>query len=252
MGIRMGVVRLLSEEERQRYHRQIILPEWGEVGQERLKRAKVVVVGAGGLGSAVLTYLAIAGVGKIRIIDHDRVELSNLNRQMLHTSNDLGKRKVDSAKQRLEALNPDIEIETFAETITEKNALELIADYLIVDALDNLPARYLLNRAALRTNRPLFHGAVYGFEGRATTIYPGRTPCLACLYEGAMPGEIPVVGVTPGVIGCVQATEVIKHVLGIGKLLTNRMMIFDGQKMAFSEVKLKRNPNCEECGPSPA
>ncbi|MBM3132157.1 MAG: HesA/MoeB/ThiF family protein [Chloroflexi bacterium] len=239
---------MLSEEERQRYRRQIILPDWGEAGQERLKRAKVVVVGAGGLGSAALAYLAVAGVGKIRIIDHDRVELSNLNRQMLHSDKDVGKRKADSAKARLEALNPDIVVEAFAETITEKNSLELIADYLIVDALDNLPARYLLNKVALRTNRPLFHGAVCGFEGRATTIHPGRTPCLACLYEGAMPGEIPVVGVTPGIIGCVQATEVIKHILGIGELLTNRMLVCDGRTMTFSEMKLKRNPNCRECG----
>ncbi len=239
---------MLSENELQRYHRQILLPDWDRPGQEKLKRARVAVVGAGGLGSAVLTYLTLAGVGYLRIIDPDRVEPTNLNRQMLHAETDLGRQKVDSAKDKLAALNPRIQIETFAEAINEKNVLELIADCLIVDALDNLPARLVLNRAALRLNRPLFHGAVYGWEGRATTIYPGRTPCLACLYEAGLPGEIPVVGIAPGIIGCIQAAEVIKHILGTGELLTNRMLIFDGRTMTFREITLKPNPLCKECG----
>ena len=206
-----------------------------------------MVAGAGGLGSAVLTYLTVAGVGRIRIIDGDRVDLSNLNRQTLHSDKDIGRKKVDSAKERLEALNEDIRIEAVGQMITEENVLDLVADFPIVDALDNLAARLLLNRVALRRNLPLFHGAVYGFEGRATTMIPGQTPCLRCLYQGVLPGRIPVVGVTPAVIGCVQATEVIKYIIGIGELLTSRLLIYDGLSLRFSETKLRKDPDCAEC-----
>ena len=191
-----------------RYERQIIIPGWGEEGQEKLKKAKVLVAGAGGLGSAILSYLAIAGVGSIRVIDGDTVELSNLNRQILHSEKDIGRKKVDSASDKLQSLNPHIEIEAIGEFITEDNVFEMVDDYPIVDALDNLPARYLLNRVAVKKNLPLFHGAVYGFEGRATTIIPGKTPCIKCLYKDVLPGKIPVVGVIPAVIGCIQATEI--------------------------------------------
>jgi len=238
---------MLSQQELARYERQIMIPDWGEAGQEKLKQAKIMVAGAGGLGSAVLTCLAVAGVGRIRIIDGDRVDLSNLNRQTLHSDKDIGRKKVDSAKERLEALNEDIRIEAVGQTITEENVLDLVADFPIVDALDNLPTRLLLNRVALRRNLPLFHGAVYGFEGRATTIIPGQTPCLRCLYQGVLPGRIPVVGVTPAVIGCVQATEVIKYIIGIGELLTNRLLIYDGLSLRFSETKLRKDPDCAEC-----
>lgn len=240
-------VSALTEHEQERYRRQLILPEWGEVGQEKLKRAHVVVVGAGGLGSAVLTYLALAGIGTIRIIDADRVELSNLNRQMLHGQGDLGRMKVDSAKQRLMALNPDIQVETVAEKIDVGNAVDLIGDYPIVDALDNLPTRLVLNRVAIERKLPLFHGAVRGFEGRATTVIPGETPCLECLYKGHVEEEVPVVGVTPGIIGCIQATEVIKYVLEIGALLKNRLLMFDGATGQVSEVRLKLDPQCDAC-----
>lgn len=238
---------MLTKQELVRYERQIVMPEWGKAGQEKLKKAKVLVAGAGGLGSAILTHLAIAGVGKIRIIDGDKVELGNLNRQMLHADKDIGREKVDSAKERLESLNADIKIEAIGEVVAEENVFDLVADYPIVDAMDNLPARHLLNRVAVRRNLPLFHGAVYGFEGRATTIIPGHTPCLRCLYQGILPGKIPVVGVTPAVIGCIQATEVIKYILGIGELLTNRFLVYDGLSMNFSEAKLKKDPDCEEC-----
>lgn len=238
---------MLSKRELVRYKRQILIPEWTKSGQGKLKKAKVAVAGAGGLGSAILTYLAVAGVGKIRIIDGDKVELSNLNRQMLHTDKDIGRNKVDSAKEKLESLNPDIKIEAIKDTITEDNVSDLMADYPIVDALDNLSTRLLLNRAAIEKRLPLFHGAVYGFEGRATTILPGKTSCLRCLYQEVLPGKIPVVGVTPAVIGCVQATEVIKYILDIGELLTDRLLIYDGLSMKFSEVKLKRDSNCSEC-----
>jgi adenylyltransferase/sulfurtransferase len=238
---------MLSKRELARYERQILIPEWTKVGQEKLKKAKVLVAGAGGLGSVILTYLAVVGVGRIKIIDGDKVELSNLNRQVLHTDRDIGRDKVDSAKEKLELLNPDIKVEAIKELITENNVFDLVGDYPIVDAMDNLPTRLLLNRVAVKKNLPLFHGAVYGFEGRAATVIPGKTACLRCLYQGVIPGKIPVVGVTPAVIGCIQATEVIKYILGIGELLADRLLIYDGLSMKFSEVKVRRDPNCPEC-----
>jgi adenylyltransferase/sulfurtransferase len=238
---------MLSKRELARYKRQILIPEWTQSGQENLKKARILVAGAGGLGSAILTYLAVAGVGKIRVIDGDIVELSNLNRQVLHSDKDIGRSKVDSAKEKLEALNPDISVEAIKEIITKDNVFELVGDYPIVDAMDNLPTRLLLNRVAVKKNLPLFHGAVYGFEGRATTVIPGKTACLRCLYQGVIPGKTPVVGVTPAVIGCIQATEVIKYILGTGELLADRLLIYDGLSMRFSEVKLKKDPNCSEC-----
>ena len=238
---------MLSKRELARYERQILIPGWSKSGQEKLKKAKVLVAGAGGLGSAILTYLAVAGVGRIRIIDGDKVELSNLNRQVLHSDKDIGRNKIDSAKEKLEALNPHISVEAIKATIDENNVFDLVADYLIVDAMDNLPARLLLNRVAVKKSLPLFHGAVYGFEGRATTVVPGKTACLRCLYQGVIPGKTPVVGVTPAIIGCIQATEVLKYILGTGELLTDRLLIYDGLSMKFSEVRLKKDPNCCEC-----
>jgi molybdopterin/thiamine biosynthesis adenylyltransferase len=238
---------MLNKPELARYERQILIPGWSKSGQEKLKKAKVLVAGAGGLGSAILTYLAVAGVGKIKIIDGDKVELSNLNRQVLHSDKDIGRNKVDSAKEKLEALNPNISVEAVKATINENNVFDLLGDYLIVDAMDNLPARLLLNQVAVKKKLPLFHGAVYGFEGRATTIVPGKTACLRCLYQGVIPGKIPVVGVTPAIIGCIQATEVLKYILGTGELLTDRLLIYDGLSMKFSEVRLKKDPNCCEC-----
>ncbi len=238
---------MLSRPELARYERQLLIPGWSKSGQEKLKKAKVLVAGAGGLGSAILTYLAVAGVGRIKIIDGDKVELGNLNRQMLHSDKDIGRDKVDSAKEKLEVLNPQISIEAIKATIDENNVFDLLGDYLIVDAMDNLPARFLLNQVAVKKKLPLFHGAVYGFEGRATTVVPGKTACLRCLYQGVVPGKIPVVGVTPAIIGCIQATEVLKYILGIGELLTDRLLIYDGLSMKFSEVRLKKDPNCCEC-----
>ncbi|MBM3157599.1 MAG: HesA/MoeB/ThiF family protein [Chloroflexi bacterium] len=239
---------MLSNRELSRYERQMLIPDWGKSGQRKLKKAGVLVAGAGGLGSAILTYLAVAGIGNIRIVDSDRVELGNLNRQVLHTDKDISRYKVDSAKEKLELLNPDIKVEAIKAKITRSNIFKLVGNYLIVDALDNLPARLLLNRAAMKTVLPLFHGAVYGFEGRATTIIPGKTACLRCLYQDVLPGKIPVVGVTPAVIGCIQATEVIKYILGTGNLLEDRLLVYDGLSMKFSEVKLKKNPDCRDCG----
>jgi adenylyltransferase/sulfurtransferase len=186
----------------------------------------------------------------IRMIDHDQVALSNLNRQILHWEEDIGRQKVDSARRKLRNLNPGVEIEAIAETITENNVSQLVDGCdVVVDAMDNLPTRYILNRCAIEKKIPFFHGAVNGFEGRAMTIIPGQTACLRCMYRGPVPQEkFPVIGVAPAVIGSIQATEVIKYIVGIGKLLTNRLLIYDGLKVTFSEFKVNKNPNCDHCG----
>jgi len=241
---------MLTDDERQRYDRQIMIPGIGEEGQEKLKQSKVVVAGGGGLGSPVAIYLAAAGIGTIRLIDHDRVELSNLNRQVLHWDKDVGREKVDSAAEKLKRLNTGVQVEAVGETITEANVSRLVAGFdLIVDAMDNLPTRFILNRAAIEHNIPFFHGAVYGLEGRAMTIIPGKTACMGCIYRGPIPQEkFPVIGVTPAVVGCIQATEVIKYLTGIGKLLANRLLVYDGLNMKFTELTVKKDPGCQYCG----
>ena len=241
---------MLTEDERQRYDRQIMIPGIGEAGQEKLKEAEVFIAGGGGLGSPAAIYLAAAGIGRIRLVDHDRVELSNLNRQVLHGDADIGRKKVDSAAERLKKLNRWVTIDTIAETITEDNVSRLVAGFdLIVDAMDNLPTRYLLNKTAIEENIPFFHGAVYGFEGRAMTIIPGKSACLWCLYQGRVTkGKFPVIGVAPAVIGSIQATEVIKYLTGIGELLTNRLLVYDGLNLEFSHFTIERDPNCPHCG----
>ena len=241
---------MLTEDELTRYDRQIMMKGIGKDGQEKLKKARVFVAGAGGLGSPISIYLAVAGVGTIRLADHDIIELSNLNRQILHGDGDLGKRKVDSATRKLQNMNKDITVEAVAEMITEENVSQLVGDCdLIVDATDNLPTRYVLNRAAIEKNIPFFHGAVYGFEGRATTIIPGKTACLWCIYQGRITeGKFPVIGVAPAVIGCLQATEVIKYITGIGELLTDQLLIYDGLNLEFTKLEVKRDPHCHHCG----
>ncbi|MBE9573654.1 MAG: HesA/MoeB/ThiF family protein [Proteobacteria bacterium] len=240
---------MLTVDELERYDRQIMLREIGEAGQEKLKRASVFIAGAGGLGSPAAIYLTAAGIGRIRLVDHDRVDRSNLNRQILHWDNDIGRSKVESAAEKLKRLNPEVEIEAIEETITEANLGELLTGFdLIVDAMDNLPTRYLLNKAALDNNIPFFHGAIYGFEGRAMTIIPHKTACLRCVYRGVIPEEkFPVIGVTPAVIGCIQATEVIKYIVGIGELLTNKLLNYDALNMEFTEFRVKKDPHCEHC-----
>ncbi len=245
---------MLTPCERERYERQIILSGFGEEGQRKLKQAKVFIAGCGGLGSPVAIYLAAAGVGRIRIVDSDKVELSNLNRQILHWESDIGRNKADSAREKLKKLNADIQIETIDERIDEASAPQLVAGFdLIVDAMDNLPTRYLLNKVAVERNIPFFHGAVYGFEGRAMTIIPGKTACLECVYRGRItPKEkFPVIGVTPAVIGCIQSTEVIKYIVGLGELLTNRLLIYDGLNLKFTEFQVTKDPNCEHCSHLP-
>jgi adenylyltransferase/sulfurtransferase len=241
---------MLSNRELSKYDRQLAIRGFTSEGQEKLKRARILIAGAGGLGSSAALYLAAAGIGTIRMVDYDRVELSNLNRQVLHWDDDVGRSKVESAREKLEQLNRDVAIEAIAAKITETNISKLLDGFdLIVDAMDNLQARYLLNRAALSHEVPLFHGAVYGFEGRAMTVIPGRTACLRCVYRGAVPGErFPVIGVAPAVIGCIQATEVIKYVVGLGELLTNKLLIYDGTSMEFNKFEARKDPDCQHCG----
>jgi len=241
---------MLTNDELERYDRQIMIRGLGEKGQEKLKQATVVIAGAGGLGSPVAMYLAVAGVGTIRIIDHDKVELSNLNRQVLHWDKDVGRNKVESAREKLGSLNRNVRIETVKETITEANISRLVAGCnVIVDAMDNLPTRFVLNKAAVENRTPFVHGAVYGFEGRVMTVLPGQSACLRCIYRGLVPRQkFPVIGVTPALIGCIQATEAIKCITGLGQPLANRLLIYDGLKMTFTELTVRRDANCEHCG----
>ncbi len=241
----------LSATNLERYDRQIMLAEIGRDGQEKLLRSKILVAGAGGLGSPIAIYLAAAGIGTIKIIDNDRVTLSNLNRQIMHGDADIGKNKVDSATESLQSVCAQTTVEALSEKILKENAMELASDCdLIVDAMDNIETRYILNEAAIKNEIPFIHGAVNGFEGRATTVVPGKSACLRCMHKGPAPTPttFPVIGVTPGVIGTIQATEAIKVILGIGTLLCNRLLVYDGLHMAWSEFKIKRNPDCDQCG----
>lgn len=241
---------MLTPEEKLRYDRQIIIDGIGEAGQEKLKRAKVVIAGCGGLGSPAAIYLAAAGVGTLRIIDHDKVELSNLNRQILHWDMDVGRPKVISGGEKLKQLNVNVTIETVSDTIDAENVNMLTAQFdVIVDAMDNLPTRFLLNKASIIHGIPFVHGAVYGLEGRALTVLPGKTACLGCVYKGVPPRvKFPVLGTTPGIIGLIQATEVIKIITGVGELLSNRLLIYDGAAMKFTEIPVSRDPGCQYCG----
>jgi molybdopterin/thiamine biosynthesis adenylyltransferase len=239
---------MLSERERDRYKRQILL--FGDEGQERLKKAHIFIAGAGGLGSPISIYLAVAGIGSITLVDKDVVELTNLNRQILHYDRDIGRKKTVSAEEKLREINPDITVKVIDTTIDETNVDRLVgrADG-IVDAMDNYPTRYLLNETAVKKKTPFFHGAIRGLYGQATTIVPGATPCLACIFPKAPPKEVfPVVGVTPGLIGMVQATEVLKYLTHDGRLLTNRLFLWDGLESHAEEIAVERNPACPVCG----
>ncbi len=233
----------------QRYQRQLLIEDFGVEGQRRLNKARVIIAGAGGLGGVVATYLTVAGVGKIRLIDHDLVETTNLNRQILYGDKDIGKKKVDVACSKLKSLNREVAIEGICQKITKENVFNLVSGFdLIADAMDNFQTRFILNEVVVQKKIPLFHGAVRGFEGRATTIVPGKTVCLKCLYGRVPePSVSPVIGVAPAVIGSLQATEVIKYLTGMGELLTNRLLIYDGLGMEFTEIKLKRRADCEIC-----
>ncbi|MCL4533813.1 MAG: HesA/MoeB/ThiF family protein [Bacteroidetes bacterium] len=245
---------MLKDEERRRYDRQMRIQGFGLEGQEKLKKARVLVAGAGGLGCPLALYLAAAGVGSIRLVDRDRVDPSNLNRQVLHWTPDVGVLKVESAAAKLRQVNPNVAVEPLMSEITAGNIDGLVADRdLIVDAMDNYATRYLLNEAAIRKRIPYFHGSIYGFEGMTTTIIPGKSACLRCLFaQGPPPAIFPVLGTTPGIIGLIQATEVVKYITGLGELLIDRLLIFDGLAMSFREVRIKRRPDCVDCGSLPA
>jgi molybdopterin-synthase adenylyltransferase len=241
---------MLTGEELERYKRQIMMRGFGEEAQEKLKKARVFVGGVGGLGCPSMLYLAAAGIGTIRMVDSDSVELSNLNRQVLHWTPDISRDKVESALDKLNRLNPEVKIEAVKERMTESNIRGLVEGFdLIVDATDNLATRYLLNQTAMDLNIPFFHGAVHGLEGRALTILPGQSACIMCIYRGVnITEKPPVFGVTPAIIACIQVTEVIKYLAGIGELLIDRLLVYDGLNMKFAELKLRRDPSCKHCG----
>lgn len=258
-GFPIGQEGLLSEEEMRRYSRHLILPEVGEVGQQKLLKGKVLLVGAGGLGCPTALYLAAAGVGRIGLVDADVVDKSNLQRQVLFTEGDVGRPKVDAAKERLEAMNSGIAVRTHFELMTSHNAMDIIADYdIIVNGCDNFPTRYLVNDAAILSGKPVVDGSIFRFEGQSTVYMPGNGPCYRCLYpEPPPPGEVPscaeggVLGVLPGMVGVMQATEVIKLLAGIGEPLIGRMVLYDALDMKFRALKLRRNADCPVCGDAP-
>lgn len=243
-----------------RYSRQIILNEIGREGQDKLLKSKVLVVGVGGLGSPVLTYLAGAGIGALGIIDFDTVGISNLNRQSLFRTNDIGRKKVDVAEETLSKLNPDVKISKYPYRISIDNVEEIIQDYdVIVDALDNFPARYLLSDCCYFLKKPLIEGAAVGAVGTITTIIPDKTPCYRCIYpfpphDGTMPtcSDVGILGMITGVIGSMQALETIKLIAGFGTLLNGRMIFFDGLDMEWTEIKYDKKDDCPLCGKQPS
>jgi sulfur-carrier protein adenylyltransferase/sulfurtransferase len=249
----------LTNDEIKRYSRHLIMPEVGMDGQRKLKAAKVLCIGAGGLGSPVAMYLAAAGVGTLGLVDFDVVDFSNLQRQILHGTPDVGRTKLASAKDRLNAINPEITIQTHDMAISSENALDLFAPYdIIVDGTDNFPTRYLVNDACVLLAKPNVYGSIFRFEGQASVFATKQGPCYRCLYpEPPPPGLVPscaeggVLGVLPGVVGCIQATEAIKLIIGAGEPLIGRFLIFDALKMKFRELKLRKDPDCPVCGTHP-
>ena len=243
---------MFSNDEMLRYKRQLMMDEIGEEGQLKLKQAKVLVVGAGGLGSPVLYYLTSMGVGTLGIIDSDNVELSNLQRQILHNTERIGINKAQSAKETLEKLNPLTKFIEYPFRITEENSNSLIADYdIVVTALDNLSSRYLINETCVALKKPFVEAGVSGWEGLVTTIIPGKSPCYRCIFSyiaNENRGEIGLVGCLPGILGTIQAMEVTKLILGLGNTLANRLLVFDGLELVFSEFKMERDVNCLVCG----
>ena len=249
----------LDRDEILRYSRHLIMPEVALEGQKRLKAARVLCIGAGGLGSPLALYLAAAGVGRMGIVDFDVVDFTNLQRQIIHSTANVGRSKLDSAKERIAEINPYVEVDTHEVALTSANAMELFADYdIIVDGTDNFPTRYLVNDACVLLGKPNVYGSIFRFEGQATVFYAKEGPCYRCLYpEPPPPGLVPscaeggVLGVLPGVIGVIQAIETVKLILGKGESLIGRLLLFDALKMKFRELKLRKNPECPICGENP-
>ncbi len=254
------MTRTFNEEEVVRYARHIILPLIGGEGQRKLLEAKVLCVGAGGLGSPIAMYLAAAGVGTIGIVDFDRVDLTNLQRQIIHGTEDVGRPKVESAADTLRSLNPGVDVRPHDTALSSANAFEIIEPYdIVIDGSDNFPVRYLVNDATQMLGKPLVYGSIYQFEGQATVFLPGKdSPCYRCLFPQPPPaGSVPncaeagVFGVLPGIVGCIQATEAIKLITAIGNPLVGRLLIFDALDMDFQTVKIRWDPECPVCGKEP-
>ena len=249
----------LTNDEINRYSRHLIMPEVGVEGQRKLKAAKVLCIGAGGLGSPVAMYLAAAGVGRLGIVDFDTVDFSNLQRQILHGTPDVGRSKLASAKDRLNALNPNVQIDTYETALSSQNALQIFEPYdIVVDGTDNFPTRYLVNDACVLLGKPNAYGSIFRFEGQASVFATKDGPCYRCLYpEPPPPGLVPscaeggVLGVLPGLIGVIQATETLKLIMGIGEPLVGRFLIVDALHMKFRELKLRKDPDCPVCGTHP-
>ena len=254
----MVQTRALTPYQVERYSRHIIMPQVGSKGQRKLLDAKVLVIGAGGLGSPISIYLALAGVGTLGIVDFDTVDLSNLQRQILHHNDDVGRSKAVSAKETLLAYNPDVDVVTHEEPLTSANAMEIIAGYdVVVNGADNFPARYLVNDAAYLNGKPLVDGSILLFDGQATVFVPSQG-CYRCLFPAPPPpGEVPscaeagVLGALPGLVGSIQATETIKLIVGVGKPLVSRLLLIDALEMEFRTVRLRRDPECPLCGDNP-
>ena len=249
----------LTPEQLTRYSRHFILPEIGEEGQKKLLRASVLLVGTGGLGSPIGLYLAAAGIGTIGLVDFDNVDLSNLQRQILHTNDEIGKPKVESAERRIKAMNPDTRVVKHAVKLTADNAMEILKNYdVIIDGTDNFPTRYLTNDACVFLNKPNIYGSIFRFDGLTTVFKPDEGPCYRCLYpEPPPPGMVPscaeggVLGILPGVVGLIQATEAVKIICSIGRTLVGRLMVYDALQMTFRELKLRKDPSCPVCGTNP-
>ncbi len=253
------VATALTNEEIQRYSRHLIMPEVGMEGQLKLKQAKVLLIGTGGLGAPLGLYLAAAGVGRIGIVDFDTVDSTNLQRQVIHGTKDIGRPKIDSAADRMHDINPNVEIVKYETALTSANALDIIKDYdVVVDGTDNFPTRYLVNDACVLLNKPNAYGSIFRFEGQATVFHHDGGPCYRCLYpEPPPPGLVPscaeggVLGILPGLIGLIQATETVKLILGKGETLSGRLILYDALNMRFRELRLRRNPDCPVCGDNP-
>lgn len=257
LGNRVDAV-TLTPNDIKRYSRHLIMPEVGVEGQKRLKAAKVLCVGTGGLGSPLAFYLAAAGIGTLGLVDFDTVDESNLQRQILHSTKDVGRPKVVSATEKLVALNPDMNVIQITDRITSDNALELFAQYdVIVDGTDNFATRYLVNDACVLLGKPNVYGSIFRFDGQATVFFPPEGPCYRCLYPEPPPAELVpncaeggVLGILPGIIGMIQATETVKIILGKGRTLQGRLMLYDALDMTFREMKVRKNPKCPICGPN--
>jgi adenylyltransferase/sulfurtransferase len=242
-----------------RYSRHILLPEVGGKGQKKIAQAKVLVVGAGGLGSPAAFYLAAAGIGTLGLIDADVVDLTNLQRQVIHFTPDVGRSKVLSAREKIQALNPDVNVVTHEERLSASNALKIFREYdIVLDGVDNFPTKFLINDACYFADKPLIHGGILRFDGRVTTIIPKKSACYRCVFKHPPPPglvascqEAGVIGVLAGIIGTIQATEALKVILGIGRPLTDRLLDYDAKRTAFREIKIRRNPNCALCGNHP-